>query len=91
VEPEIREARLSASRSEAVLDIPDMAAVPVAENIACLLRHIREDSIEEFVLLRVYLKAPISLKRESNEKGAAMGFIKYITIVKMHCFFTIVM
>ncbi len=42
VEPEVRDARLPASRSEAVLNVLDVPAVPIPENIACLLPHIPE-------------------------------------------------
>jgi hypothetical protein len=34
MEPEVRDTRLPASRSEAVLNIPDVPAIPIAENIA---------------------------------------------------------
>jgi len=49
VEPKIRNARLPARRSEAVHYIPDVPAVPIAENIPCLLRHLRQDSVERVV------------------------------------------
>jgi hypothetical protein len=39
VKPKVRDARLSAGRSEAVLNVPDVAANAIAENITCLPRH----------------------------------------------------
>ncbi len=47
VEPEIREACLSASGREAVFNIRDGRAIP--KNIPSLLRHLREDSIEGII------------------------------------------
>jgi len=49
VEPKISDARLPASRSKGMFDIPDVPAIPIAENIACLFRHLREDSVEGVV------------------------------------------
>ena len=46
MEPKVGDARLPARRSEAVLDILDVAAVPLPENIARLLQHLREGSMK---------------------------------------------
>jgi hypothetical protein len=49
VEPEVRDARLLARRSEAMLNIPDVPGVTIPENISGLLQHLREDSMEGVV------------------------------------------
>ena len=49
VEPKITDARPPARRSEAMLYIPNVPAVPIAENIPCLFRHLREESMEGVV------------------------------------------
>lgn len=49
VEPKVGYARLLARRSEAVLNVPDVPAVPIPENIARLLGHLRKDSMERVI------------------------------------------
>ena len=49
VGPKISDACLSASRSEASLYVPHVPAIPIAEHIACLFRHLREDFMEGVV------------------------------------------
>jgi len=49
VEPIARYAPFAASRSEAVLNVPDVSALPIPENIAYLFRHLRENSKESVV------------------------------------------